>query len=370
MAASSFTSSSDTAAASPHGPLPHARLGFPWALVLAVAMVAALEVFLHTRNPMSLIAYASDEGMYHAVKDTVAAQGAAEVALVGSSQMREGVVMPTLIVQLEKKLGRPVHVANYAVRGARLDVMAAEVRFLQRQKNPPKLIVVGVSPRDLRSDDYDWPRVALFWNAADWWTALRRFGWPVTDVTPVVLRNEAGRVLASLRYREEIAMKIRRRFGVDQPEEGNPILGQGVLQHEGSRGVRTMTRPAAPMRKIFAGVQSTYLFDASPKPPKIMRGALHELTTAFAADPAGGLLVQMPVAEFLRVEIEKAGQIKQFQAAVTEEAKAAGVAFIPADAEGFQPTNDHFSDLQHFNKPGADAFATWLAGEIAPRLRP
>ena len=354
----------------PHGPQPHTRLGAPWAFLLALLNVAAVEVFLHTRDPMTLIAYASDEGMYHAVKDTVAAQGAAEVALVGSSQMREGVVMPTLTAELEKKVGRPVRVANYAVRGARLDVMAAEVRFLLKQKNPPKLIVVGVSPRDVRAEEYDWPRVALFWNSRDWWRAFRRSGWETTDVLPVVIRNEAGRVLASLRYREELSMKAQRLFGVDTPEEGNPILGQVVLQHEGSRGIRTMVNPAAAMRKIIDRVAPTYLFDKSPKPPQAMRTALHDLTTAFAANPGGGLLVQMPVAPALQDAIDKARQSRPFHALVSEEAKTAGVVYLPVGDQSFRATNEHFSDLQHLNRRGADAFAIWLSGEIAQRLKP
>ncbi|MGC4030881.1 MAG: hypothetical protein QM754_03915 [Tepidisphaeraceae bacterium] len=154
MAAASSTSNSDAApaAATPvaHGPRPQPRFGFPWAVVLALLVVAGVEVYLHTFPKMKLIAYASDEGQYHAVRDTVDAIGPAEVALIGSSQMREGVTMPLLIAETEKRLGRRVTLSNYAVRGARLDGFDAIVQFLQRQPVPPKLIIVGVSQRDLR----------------------------------------------------------------------------------------------------------------------------------------------------------------------------------------------------------------------------
>ena len=373
MAAILSTSSSDP---SSHGPHPHAPLGRPWALVIALGIVAVFEIYLHTRDPMKLIAYASDEGQYHAVRDTVAAQGPAEVALVGSSQMREGVVMPVLLAELEKKVGRPVRVANYATRGARLDAMDAVVRFLQKQPTPPRLIVVGLGPRDLRADTVDWPRVALFWDTADWWRAFRRRGADVAgvgDALPVVIRNAAGRVLDSLRYREEIALTLKRpfaRFGVSVAEDGNPILGEVSEQHLGSRGARSLTKAKVSVRKIFDRARESYMFDQPAKPRPAMRSALNDLVAVLGSRPGGGLLVQMPVADFLQAEIDNKGQTKAFQAAVSEVAKAAGVDFVPVSRQGFRPTDDHFSDLQHLNRSGAEGFATWLATETAKRIDP
>lgn len=373
MAAISSTSSSNPAASAEpaHGPRPHAPLGKPWALLIALAIVAVVEIVLHTFDPMKLIAYASDEGQYHAVRDIVEAKGPAEVALVGSSQMREGVVMPMLKAELETKLGRPVHVANYATRGARLDAMDAVVRFLQQQPTPPALIVVGLSPRDLRADTVDWPRVALFWDFADWRAAYAKAGWPVTDVLPVVARNAAGRVLRTLRYREEISLTLQRQFGslgVNAREDRNPILGDETDQHQGGRGQRTMTTPAASLRSIMNRTKGTYLFDEKPAPRPAMKAALHDLTSAFAARPAGGLLIQMPVAEYLQTALDRSGQTKAFQKAVTAQAAQAGVEYLSVDRQGFRPTNDHFSDLQHHNRPGAEAYSAWLADVLAGRL--
>jgi len=42
--------------------------------------------------------------------------------------------------------------------------------------------------------------------------------------------------------------------------------------------------------------------------------------------------------------------------------------YLPTRDQPFKPTNDDFSDLQHLNRPGAQRFATWLAGEIAAQL--
>ncbi|HEX8322565.1 MAG TPA: hypothetical protein VF595_01510, partial [Tepidisphaeraceae bacterium] len=337
----------------------------------ALLIVAVFELFLHTRDPMRLIAYASDEGQYHAVRDTIDAQGPAEVALVGSSQMREGVIMETLQAELQKRLGRAVHVANYATRGARLDAMAAVVQYLQKQPKPPQLIVVGLSPRDLRADTIDWPRVALFWDFSDWRAAYGQAGWPVTDVLPVVIRNAAGRVLHTLRYREEISLTLQRLFtplGVVAREGGNPILGQLTDQHEGGRGLRSLASSQRPIRRLLDRAKDSYLVKEPPAPRPAMAGSLRDLTHALAADPTRGLLVQMPVAEHLQAFLDQAGQTAAFQAAVSAEAGANGLMYIPVDQQGFRPTNDHFSDLQHHNRPGAEAYAGWLANVIADRL--
>ncbi|MDB5328066.1 MAG: hypothetical protein JWM57_3635 [Phycisphaerales bacterium] len=340
---------------------------------MALAIVAAVEVFLHTRDRLSLIAYASDEGQYHAVRDTVRAIGPAEVALVGSSQMREGVVMPALVAELEKRLGRKVRVANYATRGARLDAMNGVVRFLQKQPNPPKLIVVGLGPRDLRADTVDWPRVALFWDAGDWWKTYKRYGFGATDLLPVVIRNLAGRVLYTLNFREEISLALQRPFmhaglALDTYEDGNPILGQVSSQHEGSRGQRSLSKLKVPLKKLFDRAVDSYMFAEPAKARPAMKGALHDLVNAFAANPQQGLLVQMPVARVLQAAIDNKGQSKAFLSTVTAEATATGVGFIPSDKQGVHPTDDDFSDLQHLNRPGAEAFGIWLANEIAARL--
>jgi hypothetical protein len=357
----------------PHGPQPHAKLGFPWALVSALLIVLAVECFLHTRNRLDLIAYASDEGQYHAVRDTIRAEGPADVALVGSSQVQQGIVMPLLVEELEKKLGKPVRVANYATRGARPDAMNAVVRYLQKQPTPPKLIVVGVGPRDLRAESVDWPRVALFWDAADWAAAYRRYGFISTDLLPVVFRNEAGKFLYSLNYREEISLTIKRAFqkvgfNLDTDDGNNPIRGEVVYQHIGSRGQRSLANTNVSLKRILLNAQSQYLFNKPAKPIPAMAAATKDLVQALGRSPQASLLVQMPVAEALQNQIIQSGQAKAFGTLVTTLSADARVPFIPADEQNLSLTNSDFYDLQHLNRPGAEKFSRWLANRIADRM--
>ena len=354
MAAASSTSSSKSPAA----------CGKPWALLLALLIIAGVEVGLHRIPRMHLIAYSSLEGQYHAVRDIIDANGPAEVALVGSSQMREGVSMPVLIDKVRRLNGSRVPIANYALRGARVDVMDAVVRYLQSRKNPPKLIIVGVSARDLRATDPDWPRMAIFWRPTDWWREFHKSGWRMTDYLPIVIRNEVAEVSDTLRYREEISLKIQRcfkRFGVNASEEPNPILGQETMQNSGALGLRTLEHAKIPLHKIRDSARESYLLNRKPSPLPAMMNRLKSLAAQLGRGHNAGLFVEMPVADYLQVLLNSSKQAKAFQHAMAAIVSTSHVPYIPAQQELFKPTRADFTDMQHLNRAGSVAFAKWLA---------
>ncbi|MGC4030882.1 MAG: hypothetical protein QM754_03920 [Tepidisphaeraceae bacterium] len=213
--------------------------------------------------------------------------------------------------------------------------------------------------------------MALFWNWPEWVRQYRRHGFEATEVLPVMLRNEAGKVLYTLRYREEIALTIARAFkpfGVDASEEGNPILGETTFQHLGRRGERNLVgKVKKDYRTMYRMAEGTYLMDESPAPRRAMQQCLDDLVTHLTGGPAKGLLVQMPNADFLQVELDKNGQTAAFLNAV---AKSTGgrVPFLRVDDLPFKPGVETFVDLQHLNRPGAEAMSRFLAGKIAEQL--
>lgn len=342
----------------------------PWGFIGAAVLVVAVELALRGIGRMKLIAFATDEGQYHAARDTIDAQGPAEVSLIGSSQMREGVSMPFLLSELKQLTGRQAWAANYAMRGARVDVLDAAVRYLKRQPHPPKLIVVGISARDIRAEEPDWPRVAIFWSPADWWAEFKQRRATALGVLPVVVRSEVGRAIWSLRYREEISLWTRRhfaRFGVDADEENNPILGETTTQHLGKRGVSTFLAGLVPLHRMFDAAKDSYLLDHSPRPPKVMLQRLQMLANNFRAEPAS-LWVEMPVAIPLREVLDRVGQIEAFNTAVIQTVHGKAIDFQPVAAEPAL-ANKLFRDLQHLNRNGAKLFSRWLAGEIVKHLK-
>ncbi len=368
MAATSSTSNSE-----PKSSASNAGAGLPWAFVLAILIVIAFEIFLRTRPPHELIAYpelaASDDQTvtYKAVRQTIAADGPADVALIGSSQMREGVSMPVLIDALHQS-HRNLTVANYATRGARADAMQAAVQFLLHQKTPPKLIVIGLSVRDLRTQDIDWPRLAIFWDAGDWLTEAPAMGWPATDVLPTVIRNEAGKIVRTLAYRDQLAIDLASPiapiFGLNIDREGNPILGEQTSQHAGGRGLRDLINPRIAPRRMLAMARQSYAYAEPAKPSEPLTRRLQTMIRQIESAGVKAVIVQMPVADYLENELEKRGLNKAFDRSVNSLIAGTSVRYIPTASQPFKPTHAHFTDMQHFNRPGAEAFSQWLATEI------
>lgn len=368
MAATSSTSSSD--------PRKH---GFPYAFALAILIVIGLELFLRTRDSQQLIAYpelgiGGDQTVtYKAVREYIALDGAADVALVGSSQMREDVVMPQLIQHVRERTGRDVTVRNYATRGARADVMSAVVGELLDQPTKPDLIIIGLSVRDLRTQDIDLPRLALFWDAREWWSEAQTIGWSATSVLPTVVRNELGEFSHTLRYRDQLAIDISKPFapvfGYSVDREPNPIVGEGSWQHIGGRGLRNLVDPKVSPRRMLYLARESYAYADGPKPSEPQTRRLQSMIRRIEASGVRAVLVEMPVADYLENDLAARGLPKAFDRSVRSLLEGTRIPYIPTADQPFKPGHAHFVDLQHLNRPGAEQFSDWLAGLIAGELR-
>jgi hypothetical protein len=366
------------AAAVPHQH-PPTRAGAPWAFLLAIAVVAVFEIFLHTRPRESLIPYTTDLGQYQAVREFIETRGPAEVALVGSSQMREGVVMPRLIEAVSKQAGRPVTVANYATRGARVDGFEAVIDEVLSRPTKPKVIVVGLGVRDLRAQGPDLPRIATFFDLGDWWREYRRAGWRATDVLPQAVRNELGRVVFTLRFRETISTRIKdalgRSLGLQELQytpEPNPITGGATLQHEGSRGANSLATTKQAMRRLLARAKENYNWSLPAEPTPVMRDRLRLMVTKLDAFCAGGgrvIVIEMPVAAAWRKQLEDAGFHAPFDAAVRAAAEGKAIDYFSAGRIPLTMSDAEFSDLQHHNRAGAEKFSDWLAGVVGAAMK-
>jgi hypothetical protein len=371
------------------------KAGVPWAFLMAIGIVLAIEIVLHVRDERKIIAYASDTSQYQAVRDYMRHDGPAEVSLIGSSQMREGVTMPRLLEATRNAAGREVKIANYAARGAQVDADDAIIREMLRQPTQPRVIVIGLSVRDLRlagqppppgsPDDAprirDWPRLALFWTAGDWWREFRHGGWAMTDVLPIVVRNYAGEALYTLKHREAISNAIARRaaplirrvdkdYFYNDPDEPNPIVGETSFQHLGNRGLRNLVESKLSENNLRKRTIPYYRFD--PKHPEMapeMVARLHAMVDQLRGSKAQVIVVEMPVAPQLRRLISLSRLDETFNTEMRTALAGTNIRFIPFSEQPFQPTNEHFSDLQHLNRPGAERFSDWLAGVIAESVK-
>lgn len=345
---------------------------------MAILIVIVVELFLRTRDRQHLIAYpelgvGGDQTVtYYAVREYIELSSEGDVVLVGSSQMREGVVMPRLIRRVDQQLGRPVRIRNYATRGARADVMDAVVQQILEQSSKPSLIVIGLSVRDLRTQTLDLPRMAIFWNLSDWWQALREFGSPVTTVLPIVIRNEVSRISYTLRYRDQLAIDLSkplaRWFGYSVSREPNPIIGEMSWQHVGRRGLRDLVEPRISPRRMLIMARQSYAYEEGPKPSEPQTRRLQSMIRRIDASGVPGVIVEMPVADYLREDLHARKLSEGFQRSVRTLVNGTSMRFIPVSEQPFQPDRTHFVDLQHLNLPGAERFSDYLADLIVQYL--
>lgn len=345
---------------------------------MAILIVIGFELFLRTRDRQSLIAYpelgvGGDQTVtYYAVKQYIELGPQADVVLIGSSQMREGVVMPRLIQEVEQRLGHPVRIRNYATRGARADVMDAVVKRVLEQPGKPRLITIGLSVRDLRTQTLDLPRLAIFWNLSDWWQALREVGYPVTSVLPVVIRNEVSRICYTLRYRDQLAIELSkplaRLFGYSVAREPNPIIGEMSWQHMGTRGLRSLAEPRISPRRMLMMARQSYAYEEGTKPSEPQTRRFQSMIRRIESSGVPAVIVEMPVADYLREDLSARKLSQAFQRSVQTLVNGTSIRFIPASEQSFQPGREDFVDLQHFNRPGAERFTDYLADLIAQHL--
>lgn len=101
------------------GILAFVLFGLPWAFAFALLIFLGVDVGLRFINPKRVIAYEPGIHEYHAVRTYIDTLGPAEVAFVGSSQTREGILAGDVRRILETNGVKNVEVANYGVAGMR-----------------------------------------------------------------------------------------------------------------------------------------------------------------------------------------------------------------------------------------------------------
>jgi hypothetical protein len=332
--------------------------GFPWALVLALLIVAGVEVALHTVHWQKHIPYDIGPDEYHAAALRLDLQPPAQVAVIGSSRSREAVVVPELRERIETALGQPVTVANYSLSGANAYDEEAMVRRLLRASPPPKLIVCGVAERDFASRDDQYDRAPLFWDWQDWTDQRRRRGLVVLDDLPVLFRNWLGRHWYTLGRRDQVRLALRNAL-LRQPPASSPVDGQMTLWQAAVPQRSLINTPVEPhqMRAYVSELRGKPYPDA---------GLVDCLARAIDACRAAGvplILYENPVPPVLRQYLP-AGMYRQYVATVTALAEQHGVPFVKVGDLGVTITNDHFREQSHMNYPGAHYFGGVLAQRV------
>lgn len=347
---------------------------WPVALLGALAIVAAVEIGLRQVDPQSLIVSRGDADQARAVRDEIDLPGAPDVALVGSSMMYQGVSVPEFEHDLSQAAGRPVNVANYAIRGGRMDLFAATIRQIVEQPERPRLILVGTSMRDLREFDLELDRLSLFWSIGDFVAIARERGLPMNRYLPIVIRNEIEPHLLTLRYRNAITRALQSPF-VPVEIEPLPARGEKADALIGSRGQRMLADEMDAFRKRTnrRRMMQSYRLELPPIPPKVMSDQVEEIIRVCAAHHVDVIFVELPLSEPMSGLIRTATKTsKKFEPTwrlvMAEKTQPASVPFIPFADLGLSLSDRDFADGQHLNEPGALKLGAALVPLIIERL--
>lgn len=378
---------------SPEG-VPAVRHRFPWALLLALLMVGAFELFVRSSPKLNRVAFIRrDDGVQLlAVRSQIDGHGSEGIALVGSSQVREGIAMPELNAGLQKA-GQPI-AANYSVRGARMDVTHAVVTRLLASHPQPKLIVVGVSIRDFlisapapgkvepadeleETPTQDEARSSVF--LTPWQFTLWQKGKPpieryrATRYLPETIRGTITPYYATLRQRDRIRMDLANATGklvhdlasaihwnrltdlyaADLIiEESSPLIGERSLQHLGTNGRRDLIKPAYPIESSMRRALPNYTNGGLLKPNAELFMHLKQLTQEAQTAGVKIMWVELPVAPPLEARLSKKMRA-EFDKSMNSLSSDLKAKWYPTSQFNFTPDLGDFCDLQHFNLRGA-----------------
>jgi hypothetical protein len=351
VAATSSTFNSDS---------PPAKPSLPWAFLLALAILAAFEASLHFVDVRRLIHYNDNDSQRHAVRDRAQHGLAPELVFIGSSQTRHAVVMPEIIPQIRSRIGRPIEIGNYALRGDKVDAFYYVARELAQSPRPPKMMIVGISIRDLRGVEPAWPSIAPFLTFRDWFNEFIHRPSRVASILPEVVRNHAFGWCRTLRYRYGLQQWVVPPF-VDIIDQGD--IAQGELARELSYRSRNLVDFPIRRSRLRSMMRSSFEFDEPAQPNKIMRHYLDRLLKLAKEHDIQMVLMEIPVSQQLTANLPRQFEQK-FRNALQAIAEENNIPLWRCDAADLQLTDYHFYDAQHLNYQGAQRFGNELVRRL------
>jgi hypothetical protein len=337
-------------------------------------LLLVLELGARWAHPSGTVPYTVEgHGEYRALAPELDAFGAARVSVVGSSRVREGLLLPLLRRHLEREGGVGASVASYGMGGARVAEVAIVVRKLLAAEAPPHLIVYGLTPRQLL--DKGRPRnSAYLWDLAGWWEERLVRGRMLDQFLPQVLRNELVHLARAYRYREEIAAAFETPASEAFWEQLHGGLTRRDTPLSPMRGELTVWQRTRPLisRNVSAAHVRGYV-DSVWKPGAwSMERQERKLEAMLRRCREAGVpvvLFEVPTAPILRKHLPE-GASSRFRAAVARATEAHGVPFLSVEDVGLDLTRLHFREQSHLNQRGAAKLTRAVAERVVlPALR-
>lgn len=339
--------------------------GAPWAFLSALAIVAAVECGAHWIDPVELIPYELGQVEYQAVRLSADYLGVADVAVIGSSRAREGLVAPVLSATLKRESGRNLSVANYACAGATAEESLATLRRLLTDRQDIRLVVYGVSPRQLWGYELKYSQAALMWSWSDWWREVEVHGRDAWRYWPDVLRGQMSRYLRSLAFRARV------REWTEELIQGRgpwptPVTGAlSQWQFRGPEMAMIGNRVGDARVKWYV---KQLLKDGRYPFGQVKLQKMEELLRTCRQAGVPLVMVEMPLAKILHKHLPE-GTYQHYLEQVRGLARRENIPFIETDRLGIDLSNREFLDQSHLNLLGATRISRALATQVlAPLL--
>ncbi|HKY38247.1 MAG TPA: hypothetical protein VJN18_20030 [Polyangiaceae bacterium] len=358
-----------------------ARLGPPWGLAIAAILLLGLELMLRRLNPTGNLPPLAGEREFgfRAVTFEIQ-QGAPDVAVIGTSRARRGVLAPVLREALEKQ-GLAGSVKNFSLGGAQAEELELMVRRIGESGRRPKLVLWPLTAKELRhreeAPSKSWRYLARF---SDWLDARGRLGARVDQHLPDALRNEAARGSHIVRCRfalrdmlvatdDEAEAEPENRWetfkNVFVPTRSTPSPMQGGLPGDFMGSKRNASRKVSRQRV------KRYLGDAFTQPnwPRNYQAERLEATVRHVRELGIPLLlVEIPVHELLEKGMPRKTQQK-FRRYMSAVAREHGAPFVTVEELGVSFEPKDFREQSHLNYRGALKYTSAITPLVVRALK-
>ena len=292
-------------------------------------------------------------------------QKPADIAIMGSSRPRDGILAPLLAAQLKLNLGRSVDVVNYAAVGFRaFDFEVLAQRLIAEPRVTPKVVVLPINPRFLQEEaERDNLRFSLMgFDQVGHELKTHGLSAPLHLVETILSNGVANLYALRLAAREWVEGTLPADF---KPLESNPIFGGRVkLQIQDADWLRA--------NKVLTSLENTPVKDeqlaeyVKVEWPAGVRHLGEAETSAFvrtlrrlrAAD-VHVILMDLPMSDVLRAAIPQEG-LQAYRAFLQETAAQGNISYIAMGQ--FPPFLDRdFREQSHLNRSGATKLTQFVS---------
>ena len=273
-----------------------------------------------------------------------------EVAIIGDSRIMHGVDPRVVEHALQELLGRPVSVWNAGLSGAPPMAHLAWVERILSHPNPPRLVVLSISPNQFSTLLADPPAresLTAMYRLRDVPDALLA-GAPVEDLATITTVN----LLSTVRYRARVLDLLLRGQGL-RGEVNSGIQGFGPL------GAVTADVQDARARHRLIGYQwemDRRVASFGNEQMGYFLLCLKRLHDAHIRT----IVMNSPAASQLDPALGPMSFYRQHIAFVQREARAYGDQYVDA-LHSPVLTDGDFTDGDHMSSPAAARFSDWLA---------